>query len=151
MNNTNKLDLLINSIYNHKENYSLIDIFSEYSFMELEDLVNYYLERIKTNCKNKDINSLSIKSNDISKYFDYNFNIFDESIKKENFSIIEEAEIISDDLIHKVLGRNNRYISLPIKLEDISKYSISNYISDININKVYYWIILKLAIINYLS
>lgn len=145
----NLLEELIDSINSFEFHYSLEIIFKDDN--NLENLINYYLEKIRNTCNIENINNLSIKSNSISKHFDYNYVVSDNDIIKNNSNIIEEAEIISDDLIYKVLGRNNRYISLPISLNNICNYSISNYINDKDINKVIYWIILKLAIIYYLS
>ena len=60
---------------------------------------------------------------------------------------MEEANIICDDLIKKICNTNNRTISLPISIKNLVDYSISSYISNKDINKLLYFITVKLSII----
>ena len=115
---------------------------------ELEDIINYYLFYFKNNIKYSDINYNNI--NQITSIFDYNYNVSDKKDRIRNSNIMEEAEIISDDLLKKVTNYNDRSINLPINLDNLIKYSISSFTNNSDINLVIYWIILKYSIIYYL-
>jgi hypothetical protein len=130
------------------EHYILEDYFKSITDNELEDIINYYLFYFKNNIKYSDINYNNI--NQITSIFDYNYNVSDKKDRIRNSNIMEEAEIISDDLLKKVTNYNDRSINLPINLDNLIKYSMSSFINNDNINLVIYWIILKYSIIYYL-
>ncbi len=138
-----KLDNLIISI--SCEHFNIEDLFNNMNNNSLEEIINHYLMNIK-----------SIKDNDIDlriadkvlQCFDYNYGISDGDSRIINYSIMEEANIICDDLIKKIKGVNNRSITLPINLKVLMEYSISSYISSQDVNKVIYYLIIKLAIIH---
>ena len=120
------------------EHYILEDYFKSITDNELEDIINYYLFYFKNNI------------NQITSIFDYNYNVSDKKDRIRNSNIMEEAEIISDDLLKKVTNYNDRSINLPINLDNLIKYSISSFTNNSDINLVIYWIILKYSIIYYL-
>ncbi len=130
------------------EHYILEDYFKSITDNELEDIINYYLFYFKNNIKYSDINYNNI--NQITSIFDYNYNVSDKKDRIRNSNIMEEAEIISDDLLKKVTNYNDRSINLPINLDNLIKYSISSFTNNSDINLVIYWIILKYSIIYYL-
>ena len=146
---TSIMDNIIKDIKNiTDEHYILEDYFKSITDKELEDTINYYLYYFKNNIKYSDINYNSI--NQITSIFDYNYNVSDKKDRIRNSNIMEEAEIISDDLLKKVTNYNDRSINLPINLDNLIKYSISSFTNNSDINLVIYWIILKYSIIYYL-
>lgn len=130
------------------EHYILKDYFNDITNKELEDIMNYYLFYFKDNIKYEKIDFNKI--NQITSIFDYNYNVSNKNDRITNSNIMEEAEIISDDLLKKVTNYNDRSINLPINLDNLIKYSMSSFIKNDNINLVIYWIILKYSIIYYL-
>ena len=130
------------------EHYILKDYFNDITNKELEDIMNYYLFYFKDNIKYEKIDFNKI--NQITSIFDYNYNVSNKNDRITNSNIMEEAEIISDDLLKKVTNYNDRSINLPINLDNLIKYSMSSFINNDNINLVIYWIILKYSIIYYL-
>ncbi|MBR6949326.1 MAG: hypothetical protein IKH54_03980 [Bacilli bacterium] len=130
------------------EHYILKDYFNDITNKELEDIMNYYLFYFKDNIKYEKIDFNTI--NQITSIFDYNYNVSNKNDRITNSNIMEEAEIISDDLLKKVTNYNDRSINLPINLDNLIKYSMSSFINNDNINLVIYWIILKYSIIYYL-
>lgn len=130
------------------EHYILKDYFNDITNKELEDIMNYYLCYFKDNIKYEKIDFNTI--NQITSIFDYNYNVSNKNDRITNSNIMEEAEIISDDLLKKVTNYNDRSINLPINLDNLIKYSMSSFINNDNINLVIYWIILKYSIIYYL-
>ena len=130
------------------EHYILKDYFNDITNKELEDIINYYLFYFMDNIKYEKIDFNTI--NQITSIFDYNYNVSNKNDRITNSNIMEEAEIISDDLLKKVTNYNDRSINLPINLDNLIKYSMSSFINNDNINLVIYWIILKYSIIYYL-
>ena len=137
-----KLDKLIDAIDN--SHIDLISLFCDNNHALLEDIINYYLEKIKNiKCKTIDFSMC----NELLIFFDYNYGVSNEDVRRINYSIMEEANIICDDLINKINYTNKRSITLPINLNYLIDYSISSYISLDDLNKVIYYLIIKLAII----
>lgn len=146
---TSIIENIIKDIKNITDgHYILGDYFKSITDNELEDIINYYLFYFKNNIKYSDINYNNI--NQITSIFDYNYNVSDKKERIRNSNIMEEAEIISDDLLKKVTNYNDRSINLPINLDNLIKYSISSFTNNSDINLVIYWIILKYSIIYYL-
>ena len=146
---TSIIENIIKDIKNITDgHYILGDYFKSITDNELEDIINYYLFYFKNNIKYSDINYNNI--NQITSIFDYNYNVSDKKDRIRNSNIMEEAEIISDDLLKKVTNYNDRSINLPINLDNLIKYSISSFTNNSDINLVIYWIILKYSIIYYL-
>lgn len=137
-----ELNFIIDSTLN--EHIDLVLIFKEFDNNKLESFINFYLDRIK-NITNKVINIKICDS--ILEYFDYNYNVSDSENRTKNYGIMEEANIICDDLVKKITNSNERSITLPISLNNIIDYSISSYINSEDINKVIYYILIKLSII----
>ena len=137
-----ELNFIIDSTLN--EHIDLVLIFKEFDNNKLESFINFYLDCIK-NITNKVIDIKICDS--ILDYFDYNYNVSDYETRTKNYGIMEEANIICDDLIKKITNSNDRNITLPISLNNIIDYSISSYINNEDINKVIYYILIKLSII----
>ena len=137
-----RIQLLISSL--DHEHFDLNLIFKDNSLKDLGNLINYYLDNIGK-ITNKNIN-IDVCSS-LLEYFDYNYNISNLDERKINYAIMEEANIIVDDLIKKIKKNNNRSINIPIDINSLIDYSISNYINKSNIDKVLYYIIIKLAIL----
>ena len=148
----NKIEVTIsklnNIIDNLKENthYDLNNIFEDMNRNILQDLMNHYLKLIN-NIEVDDINAVIRKSDNILSSFDYNYHELKNKNRLNNSSIMEEANIITDDLINKLFDKNNRYINLPINVNNIIDYSISNHIANEDVDKVLYYVIIKLAVI----
>lgn len=142
LDNINELNAIVDSALN--DHFELDLIFKNCSISTLEEFINYYLIEI-SNMTNKVIDIKICDS--ILEHFDYNFNVSDLESRKRNYSIMEEANIICDDLIKKICNTNNRTISLPISIKNLVDYSISSYISNKDINKLLYFITVKLSII----
>ena len=123
----------INSFFdNYKDDiYDINSIFKNIDKYTLNDLINYYLENI------------NISKNNIDKYIDRSskfikcFNI--------NNNLYEEANIISDDLLYKLL--DNSYNIIPFNIDNCINYSISHFIDYNDINIVLYLIVIKLSYI----
>lgn len=135
------LDSLVNKKDGHQ---NLESIFKDFDHILISDLMNYYLNKINVNLDN----NINIdECNSILELYDYNYKVIDFEKRKNNYSIMEEANIITDDLIEKLKNTNGRSITLPININNLIDYSISHYISESNVDKVLYYILIKLVII----
>lgn len=103
----------------------------------MESLINKYLELLKP------IYSVD-KHKQVTREVDEITDFFSEG---NDDAIISEGDLIADDLLAKVAGRNNRKITLPIKIEFIKDYCISSIITSKEVDKVLLWIILRLSTI----
>ena len=61
--------------------------------------------------------------------------------------VIEEANIICDDLVKKITNSNGRSIDLPVSIDSIIDYGISTYVNPKDIDKLLYYITIKLSVI----
>lgn len=105
----------------------------------LEELLNYYIFNIKAIYNNrKYLQNLYLINN-----------IYKQCTHKTNKLIVDEANILSDDIIQKITNINKRNIALPIKISILKEYSISSIIHNKDLNFVITLIIIKLAIVNY--
>lgn len=137
-----ELDLITNAALT--EHFDLEVIFNGYSNKDIEGFINYYLNNIK-NITNKVIN-ISI-CNTALESVDYNYQVNDEELFKANANVMEEANIICDDLVKKITNSNGRSIELPVSIDSIIDYGISSYINPKDINKLLYYVTIKLSVI----
>ena len=123
----------INSFFdNYKDDiYDINSIFKNIDKYTLNDLINYYLENI--NISKNNIDKYIDKSSKFIKCFNINNNLY------------EEANIISDDLLYKIL--DNSYNIIPFNIDNCINYSISYFINYNDINIVLYLIVIKLSYI----
>ena len=137
-----ELDLITNAALT--DHFDLEVIFNGCSNKDIEGFINYYLNNIK-NITNKVIN-ISIFNTAVES-FDYNYQVNDEELFKANANVMEEANIICDDLVKKITNSNGRSIELPVSIDSIIDYGISSYINPKDINKLLYYVTIKLSVI----
>lgn len=137
-----ELDLITNAALT--DHFDLEVIFNGCSNKDIEGFINYYLNNIK-NITNKVIN-ISI-CNTALESFDYNYQVNDQELFKANANVMEEANIICDDLVKKITNSNGRSIELPVSIDSIIDYGISSYINPKDINKLLYYVTIKLSVI----
>lgn len=141
----NKIDSNISYIveFNEPINFNLLFNFKNRKYVIediiLEELLNYYI----CNIKNIYINRKYIQSLYLIN------NIYKQCTNKINRLIVDEANIISDDIIQKITNVNKRTIVLPLKIDILKEYSISSIIFNKDLNLVIELIILRLAIISF--
>ena len=126
------------------DHFNLEEIFSGCSHKDIEGFINYYLDNIKK-ITNKVIN-ISI-CNTALESFDYNYQVSDEELFKANANVMEDANIICDDLVKKITNSNGRSIDLPVSIDSIIDYGISTYVNPKDIDKLLYYITIKLSVI----
>lgn len=64
--------------------------------------------------------------------------------KKEGFSyVVEEGDYIADQLLHKVIGRNNHKITLPIDISVVKDYCFSTELKEEQFYDTFMWIALR--------
>ena len=145
LNIINKIDRNISYIieFNEPINFNLLFNFKNRKYVIediiLEELLNYYI----CNIKNIYINRKYIQSLYLIN------NIYKQCTNKINRLIVDEANIISDDIIQKISNVNKRNITLPLKINILKEYSISSIIHNKDLNFVIILIILKLAVVKY--
>ena len=131
----------IRAIEYHYELTSLINSSKGLSKTEvstiMESLINKYLEFLKPLYSVEKHKQVSKEVDEITDFFSAG----------NDDTIVSEGDLIADDLIAKVAGRNNRKITLPIKIEFIKDYCISSIITPKEVDKVLLWIILRLSTI----
>ena len=59
----------------------------------------------------------------------------------------EEASVIAFDLVAKILGKNERKLKLPIKIQNIKDFCINNTIRECDMHQLFFLIILDLSVI----
>lgn len=131
----------IRAIEYHYELTSLINSSKGLSKTEvstiMESLINKYLELLKPLYSVEKHKQVSKEVDEITDFFSAG----------NDDTIVSEGDLIADDLLAKVAGRNNRKIALPIKIEFIKDYCISSIITPKEVDKVLLWIILRLSTI----
>lgn len=106
----------------------------------LEICINNYLKKISQySLKLEQLKRIEL---DVDEFIDF-------YSKKDMEEIIEEATLVSCDLILKVSGHNKRNIKLPIQIEYIKSFCIHNIIKDKDINTTILYIALYLSIVCY--
>lgn len=137
----------LEKIFSITDNLSLKEKYSLY-----EALINDYLKKIKSLKNHPSMNDIEKDINDITEFYDYTYGVDDQKEESTLYEAMEEADDIVDDLYLKLIGVNGRNLKLPIKLDDIINLQIRGIINSDDIEKVIYWVILKLSVLyNYLS
>lgn len=113
-------------------------------------MINSCLNKL-TNIDHETMEKNNKSYDEICDFFEYAYFTSDEYEQANYYSIEEEAEAVVTDLINKIHGINNRSINLPIKLNVIKDFEIHNTIEEIDVEKVIFWIILKLATMCYVN
>lgn len=151
--NSTKKIMAIEYHYDLEKVFSITDNLSlkeKYSLYEV--LINDYLKKIKLLENYPSMNDISKDINDITEFYDYTYGVDDQKEESTLYEAMEEADDIVDDLYLKLIGFNGRNLKLPIKLDDIINLQIRGIINSDDIEKVIYWVILKLSVLyNYLS
>ncbi|MDO5564989.1 MAG: hypothetical protein Q4F88_07155 [Eubacteriales bacterium] len=113
----------------------------------LEDLINNYLQKINDLNNKPELKTISDEVYDTSDYFKFSKDKpANEKVEKYG-DIMEEADTIAFQLYSKIIGTNDRKISLPIKVEYIKEYCISPSIGNEKLEKTLVWLALDLSII----
>ena len=137
----------LEKIFSITDNLSLKEKYSLY-----ETLINDYLKKIKSLKNHPSMNDIAKDINDITEFYDYTYEVDKQKEESTLYEAMEEADDIVDDLYLKLIGVNGRNLKLPIKLDDIINLQIRGIINSDDIEKVIYWVILKLSVLyNYLS
>ena len=151
--NSTKKIMAIEYHYDLEKVFSITDNLSlkeKYSLYEV--LINDYLKKIKLLENYPSMNDISKDINDITEFYDYTYGVDDQKEESTLYEAMEEADDIVDDLYLKLIGLNGRNLKLPIKLDDVINLQIRGIINSDDIEKVIYWVILKLSVLyNYLS
>ena len=142
----NKITTDINNAMSIIYHYDISSYFNNVSSNKdeiYEDLLNYYLSKIKE-LGNVELNH----GNDMDKLGEY-FDFFGSSPKKDNYRQLDtESSDVVTSLISKLVTTNhNRQLKLPITLNIIKDYFISSNIVEDDINIVVESIIVDLAVI----
>jgi len=126
--------------------YELVGIFKDSKKLSekdkskvLENIINKYLEKLKPIYTFEKYKKISKEVDEITDFFSAG----------NDDSIISEEDSVTEELLAKVTGKNNRKISLPINIEFIKDYCISSLIETKEIDKILLWIVLRLSTIHY--
>ena len=106
-------------------------------------MINNQLEKLKTITMDQ-FKSVARDVDEITDYY---------ASKKEEFdAVIEEGDTVANDILFKVIGKNDRKLSLPISISIIKDYCLSTEIKEEQINDTLAWITLRyVAILRCLS
>ena len=139
-NNIKKNLKTISSIIYH---YDIQKILDEINDVPKENIDNI-LEMCINNCLDKiknyhlSLEQYKLIERDVDEFIDF--------YTKDNLEeIIEEACVVSYDLIMKVTNHNERNINLPIKIDFIKTFCINNMIKNDNIDTTILYIVLYLT------
>ena len=116
------------------------DLKSEQQEKVIEEIINTQLNELKDK-DDKKIRKVFKQVDDVTDYF---IKYYD-----DDSDIVSECDQIADDLLFKAIGRNERTLEFPIKVDDIKNYCLS---SNINNNQIFdslVWIALRLVAISY--
>ena len=137
-----------------KYHYDLINVFADTNNLSAEEknslydmLINDYLNKIKLLKYHPKLNEIAGDINAIMEFYDYTYKVDDKLQESTLYEIEEEADDIVDDLYLKLFNSNGRKLQLPIKIEDVVNLQIRGFISKDDLDKVFYWIILRLSVI----
>lgn len=101
----------------------------------ISNIINELLENLKSNITMEKYREIARDVDDITDYY---------TSKKEEFDVvIEEGDQIANDLLFKVIGRNDQKLDLPIDISCIKKYCLSSEIKKDQIYDVLLWIIIR--------
>lgn len=132
------LDLDLNDLIQIVDRLDKSDQDEVYSIMinnELNKLKSMSIEQFKSVARDVD---------EITDYY--------ASKKKEFDAVIEEGDTVANDILFKVIGKNDRKLSLPISISIIKDYCLSTEIKEEQINDTLAWITLRyVAILRCLS
>ena len=97
-------------------------------------MINNELEKLKS-ITIEQFNSVKRDVDEITDYY---------SSKKEDFDVvIEEGDTVANDILFKVIGINNRKISLPIDISNIKNYCFSTELKEEQFYDALMWITLR--------
>ena len=97
-------------------------------------MINNELEKLKT-LTMEQFKEVSRDVDDITDYY---------ASKKEEFdAVIEEGDTVANDILFKVIGKNDRKIKLPIDIKTIKNYCLSSEIKEDQIYDTLVWIALR--------
>ena len=97
-------------------------------------MINNELEKLKT----LTMDQFKEVSRDVDEITDYY------ASKKEEFdAVIEEGDTVANDILFKVIGKNDRKIKLPIDIKTIKDYCLSSEIKEDQIYDTLVWIALR--------
>ena len=97
-------------------------------------MINNELEKLKS-ITIEQFNSVKRDVDEITDYY---------SSKKEEFDVvIEEGDTVANDILFKVIGINNRKISLPIDISNIKNYCFSTELKEEQFYDALMWITLR--------
>ena len=151
--NSTKKIMAIEYHYDLEKIFSITDNLSyTEKYYLYEALINDYLRKIKSLKNHLSMNDIAKDINDITEFYDYTYGVDDPKEESTLYEAMEEVDDIVDDLYLKLIGLNGRNLKLPIKLDDVINLQIRGIINSDDIEKVIYWVILKLSVLyNYLS
>ena len=102
-------------------------------------MINNELEKLKS-ITIEQFNSVKRDIDEITDYY---------SSKKEEFDVvIEEGDTVANDILFKVIGINNRKISLPIDISNIKNYCFSTELKEEQFYDALMWITLRYVAIS---
>ena len=123
------LDLVLNELIQIVEKFDKSQQDEVYSIM-----INNELEKLKS-ITMEQFNSVSRDVDEITDYY---------ASKKEEFdAVIEEGDTVANDILFKVIGKNNRKISLPIDISIIKEYCFSTELKEEQFYDTLMWITLR--------
>lgn len=135
----NKIDKYINYSLEFNQNISINKLFAKkFKNEDLEYILNYYIKEIKKNSTIKKYNNILFIVNII-----YNKCLYDIDLILKN-----EANIIADDLLEKIIKYDN--LSIPININLLEEYAISSNIDKKSYELIVFLIVIKFSIVNFL-
>ena len=145
-------DEKINTIKSIVYHYNLLDMIPNFIEMnenerkqKIEDIINFYLNKIKEQNSEEIIRKHRSSIDDITEFFNYSY--FDKCNDTMLSNIQEEAEYIADSFVQKLFTTTGNKLILPVRYEDIKNYCIISTIDEKYTDYVFLWIILKLAVV----
>lgn len=107
-------------------------------------VINKLLKELKSNITIEKYREIARNVDEITDYYT--------SKKKEFDVVIEEGDQIANELLFKVIGRNEKQLDLPIDISCVKKYCLSSEIKKDQVYDVLLWIVIRyVAIVQCLS
>lgn len=104
-------------------------------------VINKLLEELKSNITMEKYRKIARDVDEITDYYT--------SKKKEDFdAVIEEGDQIANELLFKVIGRNDQQFDLPIDIASVKKYCLSSEIKKEQVYDVLLWIVIRYVAID---
>lgn len=117
----------------------LIDIIERLSIEDRDKvisiIINNQLQKLKTSLTMKKYRDISRDVDEITDFYASKKDLFD--------AVIEEGDTVANEILFKVIGNNNRSITLPIDISVLREYCFSSELKEEQFNDTLMWIALR--------